>query len=161
DFRAVRIALASPRDVLEWSSGEVTRPDTINYRTHRPEKGGLFCERIFGPEKDWECSCGKYRGIKYRGSACPQCGVQGAHSRVRRKRMGHIELAAPVVHIWFFKGVPSVLGQLLDLKRAELQRVVYHQAHLVTDPGPTGLALAEVMSDDELRHQRERHGGAF
>jgi DNA-directed RNA polymerase subunit beta' len=161
DLRGVRIALASPQDVLDWSHGEVTRPDTINYRTHRPEKGGLFCERIFGPEKDWECSCGKYRGLKFKGMTCDRCGVTVAHSRVRRKRMGHIELAAPVVHIWFFKGVPSVLGQLLDLKRAALEQLVYYRAHVVLDPGPTGLKPGQMLTDDELRHYREQHGDDF
>ncbi len=161
DLCAVRIALASPEDVLAWSSGEVTRPDTINYRTHRPEKGGLFCERIFGPERDWECSCGKYRGIKFKGMTCDRCGVQVSHSRVRRKRMGHIELAAPVVHIWFFKGLPSVLGLLLDLKRRELEQIVYYQTSVVLDPGPTGLRAGQLLGDDELRRQRERHGDAF
>jgi DNA-directed RNA polymerase subunit beta' len=161
DFGAVRIALAGPKDVLAWSSGEVTRPDTINYRTHRPEKGGLFCERIFGPEKDWECACGKYRGLKFKGMVCDRCGVKVAHSRVRRQRMGHIELAAPVVHIWFFKGVPSVLGQLLELKRAELEQVVYCKSHVVLDPGPTGLKVGRVLGDDELRRLGEQHGEAF
>jgi DNA-directed RNA polymerase subunit beta' len=158
---SVRIALASPQDVLDWSSGEVLRPDTINYRTHRPEKGGLFCERIFGPERDWECGCGKYRGLKFKVLTCERCGVQVAHSRVRRKRMGHIELAAPVVHIWFFKGVPSVLGQLLQLKRAELEQIVYHQSHVVLDPGATGLTVGQLLSDEQLRPYEDSHGDTF
>ena len=112
DYGAVKISLASPHNIREWSFGEVKKPETINYRTYRPEKDGLFCERIFGPEKDWECSCGKYRGMKYKGMVCDRCGVKVTHSRVRRKRMGHIELAAPVVHIWFFKAMPSRLGTL-------------------------------------------------
>ena len=114
DYGAVRISLASPHDIRSWSFGEVKKPETINYRTYRPEKDGLFCEKIFGPEKDWECSCGKYRGMKYKGMICDRCGVKVTHSRVRRKRMGHIELAAPVVHIWFFKAMPSRLGTLLE-----------------------------------------------
>jgi DNA-directed RNA polymerase beta' subunit len=150
DFRSVRIALASPEDILSWSSGEVTRPDTINYRTHRPEKGGLFCERIFGPERDWECGCGKYKGLKFKGLSCERCGIQVSHSRVRRKRMGHIELATPVVHIWFFKGVPSVLGQLLQLKRAELERVIYCQSHVILEGGKTGLRDGAILDDTDL-----------
>ena len=114
DYTAVKISLARPHDIRSWSFGEVKKPETINYRTYRPEKDGLFCERIFGPEKDWECSCGKYRGMKYKGMICDRCGVKITHSRVRRKRMGHIELAAPVVHIWFFKAMPSRLGALLE-----------------------------------------------
>ncbi len=114
DYAAVKISLARPHDIRSWSFGEVKKPETINYRTYRPEKDGLFCERIFGPEKDWECACGKYRGMKYKGMICDRCGVKVTHSRVRRKRMGHIELAAPVVHIWFFKAMPSRLGNLLD-----------------------------------------------
>src|SRR4051812_47786154 len=161
DYRAVRISLASPRDVLSWSSGEVTSPDTINYRTHRPEKGGLFCERIFGPEKDWECSCGKYRGVRFSGLKCERCGVQVSHSRTRRKRMGHIDLACPVAHIWFFKGTGNVLGQLLGMKRADLGRVVYFQSNVVTDGGSTGLATGTLLTDEELRVEREKFGDAF
>src|SRR4051812_4409510 len=160
DYRAVRISLASPRDVLSWSSGEVTRPDTINYRTHRPEKGGLFCERIFGPEKDHECGCGKYRGLKSTGLTCERCGVKVTHSRVRRKRMGHVELAAPVVHVWFFKGTTSVLGQLLGMKRKDLERVVYLQSHVVIDAGPTGLQVGALLDDEGLRIERHKHGAA-
>ena len=123
DYGAVKISLARPHDIRSWSFGEVKKPETINYRTYRPEKDGLFCERIFGPEKDWECSCGKYRGMKYKGMICDRCGVKITHSRVRRKRMGHIELAAPVVHIWFFKAMPSRLGALLDMKTTSLEKV--------------------------------------
>ena len=121
DYGAVKIGLASPYDIRSWSFGEVKKPETINYRTYRPEKDGLFCERIFGPEKDWECACGKYRGMKYKGMICDRCGVKVTHSRVRRKRMGHIELAAPVVHIWFFKAMPSRLGTLLDMRTTSLE----------------------------------------
>jgi DNA-directed RNA polymerase subunit beta' len=161
DFGAVRISLASPEDVLRWSCGEVTRPDTINYRTHRPEKGGLFCERIFGPEKDWECSCGKYRGVKHKGFTCDRCGVQVSHSRVRRKRMGHIELAAPVVHIWFFKSKPSALALLLDMKAAELESVVYHRSRVVVASQVKGLKRGGVLSDEQYQIARAGHPEAF
>ena len=119
DYGSVKISLARPHDIRSWSFGEVKKPETINYRTYRPEKDGLFCERIFGPEKDWECACGKYRGMKYKGMICDRCGVKVTHSRVRRKRMGHIELAAPIVHIWFFKAMPSRLGSLLAMKTTQ------------------------------------------
>ena len=142
DYGAVRISLASPHDIRTWSFGEVKKPETINYRTYRPEKDGLFCERIFGPEKDWECACGKYRGMKYKGMICDRCGVKVTHSRVRRKRMGHIELAAPVVHIWFFKAMPSRLGTLLDMKTTSLEKIIYFQDYVVIDPGDTPLKEA-------------------
>ena len=135
DYASVKISLARPHDIRSWSFGEVKKPETINYRTYRPEKDGLFCERIFGPEKDWECACGKYRGMKYKGMICDRCGVKVTHSRVRRKRMGHIELAAPVVHIWFFKAMPSRLGNLLDMKTTSLEKVIYFQDYVVIDPG--------------------------
>ena len=134
DYGSVKIGLASPHDIRSWSFGEVKKPETINYRTYRPERDGLFCERIFGPEKDWECACGKYRGMKYKGMICDRCGVKVTHSRVRRKRMGHIELAAPVVHIWFFKSMPSRLGALLNMKTTSLEKVIYFQDYVVTDP---------------------------
>ena len=121
DFSRVRITLASPNDIRSWSFGEVKKPETINYRTYRPEKDGLFCERIFGPERDYECGCGKYKGTKFKGIICDRCGVKVTHSRVRRKRMGHINLAAPIVHIWFFKALPSRLGTLLQMKTADLE----------------------------------------
>ena len=124
DFTSVKISLARPQDIRSWSFGEVKKPETINYRTYRPEKDGLFCERIFGPEKDWECACGKYRGMKYKGMICDRCGVKVTHSRVRRKRMGHIELAAPIVHIWFFKAMPSRLGALLGMKTSSLEKTI-------------------------------------
>jgi len=125
DYGSVRIQLASPNDIRSWSFGEVKKPETINYRTYRAEKDGLFCERIFGPERDWECSCGKYKGTKYKGIICDRCGVKVTHSRVRRKRMGHINLAAPIVHIWFFKALPSRLGSLLDMKTSDIEKIVY------------------------------------
>ena len=131
DFTAVRISLASPNDIRSWSFGEVKKPETINYRTYRAEKDGLFCERIFGPERDWECFCGKYKGTKHKGMICDRCGVKVTHSRVRRKRMGHINLAAPVVHIWFFKAMPSRLGTLLDVKTSDMEKVVYFQDYVV------------------------------
>ena len=137
DYSAVKISLARPHDIRSWSFGEVKKPETINYRTYRPEKDGLMCEKIFGPEKDWECSCGKYRGMKYKGMICDRCGVKVTHSRVRRKRMGHIELAAPIVHIWFFKAMPSRLGALLDMKTTSLEKVIYFQDYVVLDPKDT------------------------
>src|ERR1700726_1727663 len=132
DFKALQIQLASKEDVLNWSYGEVTKPETINYRTLRPEKDGLFDERIFGPTKDWECYCGKYKRIRYRGIVCERCGVEVTRSKVRRERMGHIDLAAPVSHIWFFKGVPSRIGYLLDMAPKELEKALYFAAAIVT-----------------------------
>ncbi len=139
DYGSVKITLASPNDIRSWSFGEVKKPETINYRTYRPEKDGLFCERIFGPERDWECACGKYKGTKHKGIICDRCGVKVTHSRVRRKRMGHINLAAPIVHIWFFKAMPSRLGTLLAMKTSDLEKVIYFQDYVVTDPGDTDL----------------------
>lgn len=161
DYGAVRISLASPGDIRSWSFGEVKKPETINYRTYRPEKDGLFCERIFGPEKDWECACGKYRGMKYKGMICDRCGVKVAHSRVRRKRMGHIELAAPVVHIWFFKAMPSRLGTLLDMKTTSLEKIIYFQDYVVTDPGDSPLKRAQLLTEDEYRRSRDTFGDTF
>src|SRR6195256_995764 len=157
DYGAVRISLASPHDIRSWSFGEVKKPETINYRTYRPEKDGLFCERIFGPEKDWECSCGKYRGMKYKGMICDRCGVKVTHSRVRRKRMGHIELAAPVVHIWFFKAMPSRLGNLLAMKTTSLEKVIYFQDYVVTNPGATPLKRQQLLTEEEYRSSREQY----
>src|SRR3954464_1496693 len=161
DYGAVRISLASPADVRSWSFGEVKKPETINYRTYRPEKDGLFCERIFGPEKDWECACGKYRGMKYKGMVCDRCGVKVTHSRVRRKRMGHIELAAPVVHIWFFKAMPSRLGTLLDMKTTSLERIIYFQDYVVIDPGDSPLKERQLLTEEDFRKAREMYGDAF
>jgi DNA-directed RNA polymerase subunit beta' len=158
DYGAVRISLASPHDIRSWSFGEVKKPETINYRTYRPEKDGLFCEKIFGPEKDWECTCGKYRGMKYKGMICDRCGVKVTHSRVRRKRMGHIELAAPVVHIWFFKAMPSRLGTLLDMKTSSLEKVIYFQDYVVIDPGETKLKERQILTEDEYRRAVEEYG---
>src|SRR6187551_2678445 len=162
DYASVKISLARPHDIRSWSFGEVKKPETINYRTYRPEKDGLFCERIFGPEKDWECACGKYRGMKYKGMICDRCGVKVTHSRVRRKRMGHIELAAPVVHIWFFKAMPSRLGNLLDMKTTSLEKVIYFQDYVVTNAGSTDLDPQQLLTEEEFRQAREQWGeGAF
>src|SRR5438309_7440487 len=161
DYGAVRISLASPHDIRSWSFGEVKKPETINYRTYRPEKDGLFCERIFGPEKDWECACGKYRGMKYKGMICDRCGVKVTHSRVRRKRMGHIELAAPVVHIWFFKAMPSRLGTLLDMKTTSLEKIIYFQDYVIVEPGETPLKERQLLTEDDYRKARESYGETF
>src|SRR5438105_3704540 len=161
DYGAVRISLASPHDIRSWSFGEVKKPETINYRTYRPEKDGLFCERIFGPEKDWGCACGKYRGMKYKGMICDRCGVKVTHSRVRRKRMGHIELAAPVVHIWFFKAMPSRLGTLMDMKTTSLEKIIYFQDYVVVDPGETPLKERQLLTEDDYRKARENYGDSF
>src|SRR5579883_2320800 len=161
DYGSVTIRLASPDDIRRWSFGEVKKPETINYRTYRSEKDGLFCERIFGPERDWECFCGKYKGIKHKGIKCDRCGVEITHSRVRRKRMGHISLAAPVAHIWFFKAMPSRLGSLLAKKTSSLERVIYFQDYIVTDPGDTPLKLKQLLTADEYRKAREQYGDAF
>jgi DNA-directed RNA polymerase subunit beta' len=161
DYSAVKISLARPHDIRSWSFGEVKKPETINYRTYRPEKDGLMCEKIFGPEKDWECSCGKYRGMKYKGMICDRCGVKVTHSRVRRKRMGHIELAAPVVHIWF-KAMPSRLGALLDMKTSSLEKVIYFQDYVVLDPKDTPLKRQQLLTEEEFREARATYGdGAF
>ncbi len=158
DYSAVKISLARPHDIRSWSFGEVKKPETINYRTYRPEKDGLMCEKIFGPEKDWECSCGKYRGMKYKGMICDRCGVKVTHSRVRRKRMGHIELAAPVVHIWFFKAMPSRLGALLDMKTSSLEKVIYFQDYVVLDPKDTPLKRQQLLTEEEYREARGNYG---
>jgi len=161
DYGSVRIQLASPNDIRSWSFGEVKKPETINYRTYRAEKDGLFCERIFGPERDWECSCGKYKGTKYKGIICDRCGVKVTHSRVRRKRMGHINLAAPIVHIWFFKALPSRLGALLDMKTSDIEKIVYFQDYVVTDPGKTPLKKKQLLTEDEYRAAYEKYGAEF
>ena len=161
DVQAVKILLASPNDIRSWSFGEVKKPETINYRTYRAEKDGLFCERIFGPEKDWECSCGKYKGTKYKGIICDRCGVKVTHSRVRRKRMGHINLAAPVVHIWFFKALPSRLGAMLGTKTSDIEKIVYFQDYVVTDPGDTPLKKKQLLTEEEFRQYDEQYPGQF
>ncbi len=161
DYGNVKISLASPNDIRAWSFGEVKKPETINYRTYRAEKDGLFCERIFGPERDWECACGKFKGTKHKGIICDRCGVKVTHSRVRRKRMGHINLAAPVVHIWFFKSMPSRLGALLGMKTSDLEKVVYFQDYLVTDPGDTPLKRCQLLTEEEYRAAQEKYGATF
>jgi len=161
DYGSVRIQLASPNDIRSWSFGEVKKPETINYRTYRAEKDGLFCERIFGPERDWECSCGKYKGTKYKGIICDRCGVKVTHSRVRRKRMGHINLAAPIVHIWFFKALPSRLGSMLDMKTSDIEKIVYFQDYVVTDPGKTPLKRKQILTEDEYRGAYEKYADEF
>ncbi|MCB9866640.1 MAG: DNA-directed RNA polymerase subunit beta' [Phycisphaerales bacterium] len=161
DYGSVKIQLASPNDIRSWSFGEVKKPETINYRTYRAEKDGLFCERIFGPERDWQCACGKYKGTKHKGIICDRCGVKVTHSRVRRKRMGHINLAAPVVHIWFLKAMPSRLGNLLGMKTTSLEKVIYFQDYVVIDPGDTPLKKMQLLTEEEFRSAREKYGASF
>jgi len=161
DYTSVLITLASPNDIRSWSYGEVKKPETINYRSYRAEKDGLFCERIFGPERDWECSCGKYKGIKYKDIICDRCGVKVTHSKVRRSRFGHINLAAPIVHIWFFRSMPSKLGNLLGIKTTALQQVIYFQRYIVTDPGDSGLGKGKLLTEEEYRKAREQYGNTF
>ena len=160
-FDSMKIGLASPDTIREWSYGEVKKPETINYRTLKPERDGLFCERIFGPTKDWECHCGKYKRIRYRGKICERCGVEVTRSKVRRERMGHIELAAPVSHIWYFKGIPSRIGLMLDLSPRDLERVLYFAAYIVTDPGFTPLEEKQILTESEYRDMRERYEDEF
>ncbi len=160
-FDAIQIGLASPEKIREWSHGEVKKPETINYRTLKPEKDGLFCEKIFGPTKDWECHCGKYKKIRYKGVVCDRCGVEITKSSVRRERMGHIELAAPVSHIWYFKGIPSRMGLILDLSPRVLERVLYFAAYIVLDAGETSLAYKQVLSEAEYQEAREQYGNTF
>ena len=159
DFNSIQISIASPEKIREWSYGEVTKPETINYRTQKPEKDGLFCEKIFGPTKDWECHCGKYKRVKYKGQVCEKCGVEITRSKVRRERMGHIELAAPVSHIWYFKGVPSKIGTLLDMSPKQLEAVLYFVSHVVLNPGcVTELEYKQVISDKVYREIEEQYG---
>src|SRR5471032_2791009 len=157
-FDQVGITVASPDTIRSWSKGEVKNPETINYRTFKPEKGGLFCERIFGPTKDWECACGKYKRIKYKGVICDRCGVEVTLARVRRERMGHIELAVPVSHIWFFKCMPSRIGLVLDMTARNLERVIYYEDYMVIDPKSTPLKLHQLLSEQEYREARETYG---
>ncbi|MGI6000326.1 MAG: DNA-directed RNA polymerase subunit beta' [Candidatus Merdisoma sp.] len=160
-FDAIRIGLASPEKIREWSRGEVKKPETINYRTLKPEKDGLFCERIFGPSKDWECHCGKYKKIRYKGVVCDRCGVEVTKSNVRRERMGHIELAAPVSHIWYFKGIPSRMGLILDLSPRTLEKVLYFASYIVLDAGDTELQYKQVLTEKEYQDMREKYGSRF
>ena len=158
NFESIKIALASPEKIRQWSRGEVKKPETINYRTLKPEKDGLFCERIFGPQKDWECHCGKYRRVRYKGVVCDRCGVEVTKSKVRRERMGHIELAAPMSHIWYFKGIPSRMGLLLDMSPRSLEKILYFASYVVVDPGETGLNEKQLLTEKEYRTAVEKYG---
>ena len=159
-FDAMQISLASPEKIREWSHGEVTKPETINYRTQKPEKDGLFCEKIFGPTKDYECHCGKYKRIRYKGIICDKCGVEVTKSKVRRERMGHIELASPVAHIWYFRGVPSRISTILDMPPKEVEQVIYYAAFVVLDPGPTSFKFKQVIKDEEYRAAVDEFGAS-
>ena len=156
-FDAIRIGLASPEKIRSWSYGEVKKPETINYRSFKPEKDGLFCAKIFGPIKDWECNCGKYKRMKHRGIVCDKCGVEVIQSKVRRERMGHIDLAAPVAHIWFLKGVPSRIGTLLDMSLKHLEKILYFESYVVLDPGNTSLREKDLLTEESLREQQAQH----
>ena len=161
DFDSIRISLASPEKIRSWSHGEVTKPETINYRTFKPERDGLFCARIFGPVTDWECLCGKYKRMKHRGVICDKCGVEVTLSHVRRERMGHIELASPCSHVWFFKGLPSRIGHLLDLSLRELERILYFEAYVVLDPGEAPLKEQDILSEEKYRQLQQEYPGKF
>ncbi len=161
NFDSIKIGLASPEKVREWSKGEVKKPETINYRTLKPERDGLFCERIFGPQKDWECHCGKYKRIRYKGIVCDRCGVEVTRSKVRRERMGHIELAAPVSHIWYFKGIPSRMGLILDMSPRSLEKILYFASYVVIDPGQTPLSKKQVLTEKEYRDSVDKFGMNF
>ncbi|MBM3465642.1 MAG: DNA-directed RNA polymerase subunit beta', partial [Armatimonadetes bacterium] len=161
NFDAMQIGLASPQQIKEWSYGEVKKPETINYRTLKPERDGLFCEKIFGPIKDWECHCGKYKRIRFKGIICDKCGVEVTRSKVRRERMGHIELASPVSHIWYFKGVPSRIGLLLDMSPRTLEKIIYFASYVLIDAGDTPLAKNTLLSEMEYREAREKYGNSF
>ena len=161
NFESIKIGLASPERIREWSRGEVKKPETINYRTLKPEKDGLFCERIFGPQKDWECHCGKYRRVRYKGVVCDRCGVEVTKAKVRRERMGHIELAAPMSHIWYFKGIPSRMGLLLDMSPRSLEKILYFASYVVIDPGETGLNEKQLLTEKEFRSNYEKYGNTF
>ena len=160
-FESIKIGLASPDAIRSWSYGEVKKPETINYRTLKPERDGLFCERIFGPTKDWECHCGKYKRIRYKGKICDKCGVEVTRAKVRRERMGHIELAAPVSHIWYFKGIPSRIGLMLDIGPRQLDKVLYFANYIVTDPGFTPLEKKQLLTEREYKEMREKYEDTF
>ncbi|MFR3226431.1 MAG: DNA-directed RNA polymerase subunit beta', partial [Blautia massiliensis (ex Durand et al. 2017)] len=161
EFASIKIGLASPDQIRAWSYGEVTKPETINYRTLKPERDGLYCERIFGPTKDWECHCGKYKRIRYKGKICDKCGVEVTRAKVRRERMGHIELAAPVSHIWYFKGIPSRIGLMLDISPRQLDKVLYFANYIVTDPGFTPLEKKQLLTEREYKEMREKYEDTF
>ena len=161
-FNKLKIGLASDEKIREWSHGEVKKPETINYRTLKPEKDGLFCEKIFGPTKDWECHCGKYKRVRYKGIVCDRCGVEVTTSKVRRERMGHIELAAPIAHIWYFKGIPSRVALMLDISPRSLEKVIYFAAYIVTDKGTSGLLKCQILNEKEYHEAEEKYGrGSF
>jgi DNA-directed RNA polymerase subunit beta' len=161
EFKAIKIRLASPEKIRAWSYGEVKKPETINYRTFKPERDGLFCAKIFGPVKDWECICGKYKRMKHRGVVCDKCGVEVIQSKSRRERLGHIELATPVAHIWFLKGIPSRIGTLLDMTMRQLEKVLYFESYIVVDPGDTKLKGKELLGDEEYRKRVQEYGDKF
>ena len=161
NFGAISINVASPETIRSWSHGEVKNPETINYRSLKPEKGGLFCEKIFGPTRDWECNCGKHKRIKNRGVICDRCGVEVTQAKVRRERMGHIELAVPVSHIWFFKCMPSRIGLMLDMTAKDLEHIIYYEEYVVTDPGDTPLELQQTLSETEYSQACEEYGDSF
>ena len=161
NFSAIQIGLASPEKIREWSYGEVKKPETINYRSQKPEKDGLFCERIFGPSKDWECSCGKYKKVRYKGVVCDRCGVEVTKSAVRRERMGHIELATPIAHIWYLKGIPSRMGLILDMSPKQLEEIIYFVSYVVIDKGSTPLEYKQVLSERDYRKCYEQFGNTF
>lgn len=160
-FDSMQIGLASSDKIRSWSYGEVKKPETINYRTLKPEKDGLFDERIFGPTKDWECACGKYKKVSYKGVVCDRCGVEVTRAKVRRERMGHIELAAPVTHIWYFKGIPSRMGLVLDMSPRALEEIIYFASYVVTDGGDTPLERKQLLTEREYREKREEYGDGF
>ena len=160
-LNALKISIASPDDIRSWSYGEVLKPETINYRTLKPERDGLFCEKIFGPTRDYECSCGKYKRLRYKNIVCDRCGVEVTKSKVRRERMGHIELATPVSHIWFVKGIPSYIGLCLDMSPRDLEEVIYFVSYVVLDPGATTLVKKQTLSDKEYRAYYEKYGNTF
>ena len=158
NLASMKIGIASPEKILEWSYGEVTKSETINYRTHKPEMGGLLCERIFGPKKNWECHCGKYKRIRHKGVICDKCGVEVTKSSVRRERMGHIQLATPVAHIWYMRSIPSRIGILLNLNTKQLEKVIYYVSYVVIDPGKTNFTKFQIISDAEYREAQEHYG---
>ena len=161
NFKGIKIGIASPEKIRSWSHGEVTKPETINYRTLKPERDGLYCEKIFGPTKDYECSCGKYKRLRYKNVICDRCGVEVTRSKVRRERMGHIELASPCSHIWFFKGVPSKMGLVLDMSPRDLEEVLYFVSYVVLNPGNAPLEKKQTLSDKEYRAYYEKYGNGF
>ena len=160
-FESLKIGLASTEKILSWSHGEVQEPETINYRTLKPEPKGLFCEAIFGPQKDWECHCGKYKRIRFKGIICDKCGVEVTKSKVRRERMGHIQLAAPVSHIWYFKGIPSRMSLCLDMTPRNLERILYFADYIVLEPGDSGLNYKDIIREQQYRELQEQFGDSF